>query len=166
MKNNKLKRTLAIALSIAFASTVFAQAIKDSSKDFTINGIHAKEDIGGVEVTLVEVKKTYTSTHDWTVTEYSNYRVAFENYNDFTVTVTYEFIGLEYCYLEIDSKNLFKLTSLDTTRVELIYAAYTGDVPKESGTIFLRAGESKQIGKDYCDVSKLKMIVRKMAPKD
>ena len=142
MKNNKIKRMLAIVLFVAFASTVFAQAVKDKTTDFTINGISSKEDIGGVEVSLVDTGRVHTFTYnEWTSLSFPLYRVAFENYNDFTVTLTYEFD--------------------------------TDQGIKKSGTMFLRAGESKQIGEDYYHdngmsdvIHNLKMIVRKMGPKD
>ena len=139
MKNNKLKRILAIALSIAFASTVFAQAIREKTADFSINGISSKEDIGNVEVSLVA-----TGKHKYGA---KSYYLSFENYNDFTVTVTYEF-----------------------SRARDSYKTGTGGLgftyTKESGTIFLRADETKQIGDGYVAAKDIKMIVRRANPKD
>jgi hypothetical protein len=76
MKNGKILflGILVMVLVFAFVPSVFAQT---DGGEYFIAGISTREDIGGVEVS----------------SQYSNsyYRLIFENYNNFPVSVIFEF---------------------------------------------------------------------------
>jgi hypothetical protein len=76
MRNNKslFVGIIVLFLALIFVPSVFAQT---ASGDYFIAGISTKEDIGGVEVS--------SQYRD------NRYRLVFENYNNFPVSVIFEF---------------------------------------------------------------------------
>ena len=94
---------------------------------YRINGVSTAEDIGGVEVSIG--RRTAQGAYG------SDYKLVFENYNNFTVTVIFEVEILE-----------------------------TGNIKeKRTGTIVLRANEKKETSDSYYRTQQFVLIVRRLS---
>ena len=110
----------ASAQNVIINSEDYTQTVDDNQ--YYINGISTREDIGGVEIGRGEYVPN------------NNYRIKLTNYNDFTVTVLFEFIHSSYEYEKIEKR-----------------------------TMVLRAGETKETENSYYHPREYVIITRKLS---
>jgi len=117
---------------------------------YRIAGICTTEDIGGVEV--ARIRRTNEKGGHY----YNEYFLEFENYNNFTVTVIFEYTT----FAKVLSES--KMLSAEKWRQDKNIITTVLIEKKRTGTIVLKANEkkiTKDIHDDPCD---FKLIARKL----
>ena len=125
MKNKKkvLIWVFVIVMYFAFVPSIFAQTVNTGNNgEYFICGISTKEDIGGVEVF---VDGNYAHSKDYSA-------LVFENFNNFIVTVLFEYDAL----------------GIGGTKL--------------TGVVVLKANEKKTTPNRYSGANNFKLIVRKL----